>query len=552
MDEGPRFITLRGANEYVYCPRLFWLEWVASEWEHNHHTLEGSDTHRAVDKPGGQLPAPLDGDDSWHSRSLWLCDDILGISGIIDVVDVIDCDAERKIVMPVDTKKGRPTKDGLMWDSDRIQITLQALLLKNHGYEVNSIAAYYATTRRRVIEELSDETIMEALDAVEGARGLLEEKDAPLPLIDSPKCPGCSLNAICMPDELNALDGLCDSPRQVLVPKDDSHPVYISLAGAKVRLTKRELLIDPPSYSDEKKKKISIEKISELNLLGGVQITTQALQACLRRDVPIRFFSYGGWYYGRASGFSSKNVAVRIAQFEKVNSNSTLDIACVLIADKIHNSRVLILRNAKEEDKVLSTLKRCRNTASKRDDVSKLLGTEGEAAKAYWSAFSKLCSNHNGAFEMKGRNRRPPRDRTNALLSFAYALLVKDCVRAVEAAGLDPYLGIYHTAHHGRPSLALDLMEPFRPLLADSVVLQLIKRNEVKGNDFIITGGKVMMKKQAKKGLIGAYERRMQEEITHPVFGYKASYRRTLAIQARLLARALTGEIDAFPSFRTR
>jgi len=150
------------------------------------------------------------------------------------------------------------------------------------------------------------------------------------------------------------------------------------------------------------------------------------------------------------------------------------------------------------------------------------------------------------------RVERPPRDRVNALLGYTYALLVKDCVRAVEAAGLDPYLGVYHTPHHGRPALALDLMEPFRPLLADSVVLQVIRRSEIKPNDFRETGPSVAMKSGARKTLITAYERRMAEEITHPVFGYRASYRRTLAIQARLLARTLTGELDAFPSFRTR
>jgi CRISPR-associated protein Cas1 len=131
-------------------------------------------------------------------------------------------------------------------------------------------------------------------------------------------------------------------------------------------------------------------------------------------------------------------------------------------------------------------------------------------------------------------------------------LLTKDCVLAVRTAGLDAYLGVFHTTHHGRPSMALDLMEPFRPLIADSVVLGVIRRREVSSDGFKNTGQAVAMEQPARRALIAAYERRMAEEITHPLFGYRISYRQVLSVQARLLARTLTGEIDAMPSFRTR
>lgn len=549
MDDALHIVTLRGANEFTYCPRLFWLEWVAGEFEGNEHTAQGEHVHRRVDRPGGKLAAPEDEDAPWESRSLWLSDAELGISGKLDLVET---DGDE--VMPVDTKKGRPTREKTLWPADRVQLTLQGVLLRAAGYRVSKIAVYYDSVRRRVVEPLTIANIDEALGVVAQAREVLRTKKSPPPLVDSPKCRGCSLHAICMPDETNALLGKGGAPRQVLVPRTDAWPGYVATAGARVGKSMRELVVKPPASSDEPEVRLPLDKLSELNLLGGVQITTQAMQACMDRDIPVRFFSYGGWYYGRATGFASRNVAVRIAQFRAFETDVALHVARVLIADKIHNSRVLLQRNASDDvtADVLRPLKRIRGSALGAESAAQLLGFEGEAARTYWSGFDRMVRAHDERLAMRGRNRRPPEDPVNALLSFTYALLVKDCVRAIEAAGLDPFLGLYHTPHHGRPALALDLMEPFRPLIADSVVLQVIRRNEIGVDGFVRTGQAVRMKDRARKDLIAAYERRMGDEVAHPVFQYRASYRRTLAIQARLLARYLTGEIDAYPAFRTR
>jgi CRISPR-associated protein Cas1 len=215
----------------------------------------------------------------------------------------------------------------------------------------------------------------------------------------------------------------------------------------------------------------------------------------------------------------------------------------------------MLRRNADEiegSDLEIAILKRLISQAEEAESADILLGIEGESARRYWSIFSSLLARDHEIFRMEGRNRRPPRDPSNAMLSFGYALLVKDCTTALHSAGLDPFLGMYHTAHHGRPALALDLMEPFRPLVVDSIVLQMIRRGEVQSDDFIFTGQAVAMKPHARKALLRAYERRMDELIAHPVFGYRISYRQTLSVQARLLARVLLGEIPQLPSFRTR
>ncbi|TXD34810.1 CRISPR-associated endonuclease Cas1 [Lujinxingia vulgaris] len=556
-------LQLRAVNAHVFCPRLFWLEYVAGEFVDNAHTLEGSHVHRRVDQPGGSMPAPQasdeasknKGDDPWHTRSLWLSDDTLGLTGKLDLVDLV----EEGRVMPVDTKKGKPTRDGALWEADRAQLTLQALLLKAQGYQVASIAAWYHGSRQRVVEALTPEMETWALGHAMSARHTRSLDKPPAPLVDAPQCRGCSLNGVCLPDEVNALTGGGEHEegeiRRVLVPDHDAVPVYVTEGGTRVGLKQNMLKITPRRGSEMKPAEVGLGAMSQLNLMGGVQITTQAMQALLRRDVPVSFFSYGGFYYGRTQSATSRNVRVRIAQFKHADSEVALSIARALIADKLYNARVFLRRHlpeGPESKRALRKLTRIRKKAEKAESVEQLLGYEGEGARQYWAHFDALMQGADEAWAMQGRNRRPPRDPVNAMLSFGYALLVKDAQLAVEAAGLDAYLGVYHTAHHGRPSMALDLMEPFRRLIVDSAVYLMVRRGEVSPENFVRSGQAVAMKTGARKALIAAYERRMAESVIHPLFGYAISYRRIIAVQARLLARVLTGEIAAMPNFRTR
>lgn len=580
MSSDDSLLPVRAINAFTFCPRLFWLEHVEGVFEENAHTLEGSSVHRRVDQPGGSMSPPektetedvsknttVSPDESqeaetpWHTRSLWLSDDSLGVSGKIDLVE----EGEAGFVMPVDTKKGRPTDDNELWPADRVQLTLQALLLRSQGYRVERVAVWYHSARKRVVQDLTPDMEQEARLAVEKARVCAGMKTAPPPLEDSPQCRGCSLHAVCLPDEINALLTLSQTHkveenqviRRIVPVSDDVLPLYVQENGTRVGLSQGCLTIQPRDPDGEKVKaqKVGLMQISELNLFGGVQITTQAVQSCLQAGVPIHFFSTGGWFYGRAVGMDNRQVHVRMAQFSAHQTPQAFSIARQLVADKISNCRVMLRRNADQiegSDVEITVLKRMITQAEEADSVESLLGIEGDSARRYWSVFSSLLARDHEEFRMNGRNRRPPRDPSNALLSFGYALLVKDCTLALHGAGLDPFLGMYHTPHHGRPALALDLMEPFRPLIVDSVVLQMIRRGEVKPDDFIQTGQAVAFKSGARKALIRAYERRMDEQIAHPVFGYRISYRQILSVQARLLARAFLGEIPNIPAFRTR
>jgi CRISPR-associated protein Cas1 len=196
------------------------------------------------------------------------------------------------------------------------------------------------------------------------------------------------------------------------------------------------------------------------------------------------------------------------------------------------------------------------DAARRAKGLPELLGVEGNAAARYFGGFRNMLSRSDAqpelAFDFARRNRRPPSDPVNALLSFAYALLTRTFTVTLSAVGFDPYRGYYHQPRYGRPALALDLMEPFRPLLADSAVIQSINNGEVRPSDFVAVAGSVALDADGRKRFIQAFERRLGHEVTHPLFGYTLSYRRLIEVQARLLGRHLLGEIDDYPNFVTR
>ena len=203
---------------------------------------------------------------------------------------------------------------------------------------------------------------------------------------------------------------------------------------------------------------------------------------------------------------------------------------------------------------MLVDLKQLADRAGRTRDLSTLLGIEGAAAARYFGQFNRLLrSGRDGdLFDMNKRNRRPPTDPVNALLSFGYAMLTRTFVTVLSATGFDPYRGFYHQPRFGRPALALDMMEPFRPLIVDSAVITAINNGEIRPTDFVRSPIGVALTDTGRKRFIGTLERRLSQEITHPIFGYRVEYRRLLEIQSRLLGRYLTGEIPKYPDFVTR
>ncbi len=295
----------------------------------------------------------------------------------------------------------------------------------------------------------------------------------------------------------------------------------------------------------------------------------------------MSWHSYGGWFIGHTVGTGHRNVETRTFQYQaSFESRKCLQLARGWVASKIANSRTLLRRNwrgrsefeenelddqASDPDpasgdgrappELLRALRDDAVNAGKAGSLNVLLGVEGAAAARYFQNFSAMLRADTDPtlnFDFVGRNRRPPKDPVNALLSFAYAMLTREWTIVLSAVGLDPYRGFYHQPRYGRPALALDMMEPFRPLIADSTVLMAINIGEVRPSDFVRAAGSCNLNDSGRKRFISSFERRLQQEVTHPIFGYRISYRRLLEVQSRLLIRYLSGEIDEYPNFVTR
>jgi CRISPR-associated protein Cas1 len=297
--------------------------------------------------------------------------------------------------------------------------------------------------------------------------------------------------------------------------------------------------------------------VQHLALYGNVQVTAQAMRELFARDVDIFHFSGGGWLLGLTTGLPSKNVMLRIRQVSAA-ARGDLAVPRAMIAGKITNCRVLLRRNGSGSELLERRLGQLAMLASQAEaaaDAASLLGIEGSAARLYFEVLPSLLS---GADSLPGpaftglRNRRPPADAVNCLLSFAYGLLVKETLAACLAVGCDPYIGLYHRPRFGRPALALDLAEEFRPLLADSTVLTLVNHREVSASSFIVRAGAVTLTDEGRRAMIRAWERRMTTMVHHPVFGYKLSYRRCIEVQARMMAAHLVGELESYKPMVTR
>jgi len=559
-------VPARMVNEFVYCPRLAYLMWTQGEWSETGDTVEGRRVHTRVDRPSAPLPAPeaLEADealtaDKIVSRSITLSSATLGVIAKLDVAE-----AEDGVVTPIDYKRGkRPHVAEGAYEPERIQVCLQGLLLEEHGYRVEEGAIYYAESRERVRIVFDDALRAAARTAISELRLTVSQGRIPPPLKDSPKCPRCALVTVCLPDEVRALTGSSLAPRPIAVPADEALPLVVQSQYARIGKEGETLKI-----TDEEKGETRVRfiEISDVALFGNVSITTPALSALLEREIPVTFHSHGGWFRGVAHGIGHRNVEVRTAQYRmSFDEASCLRFARELVAAKITNQRTILRRNWRGEPEarqsVLDRLAAARKSAGGATTPAELLGIEGDAAATYFRAFAGLIKAPDenqdqggdlAPFRFDARNRRPPTDPVNAMLSLAYAMLTRHLTITLTSVGLDPYRGFYHAPRYGRPALALDIMEPFRSIIANSVVLSAINTGEVGPNDFVVATTGTALTQAGRRRFVEAFERRLSQETTHPVFGYQVSMRRMLLVQARLLSRFLLGELPNYPHYLPR
>jgi len=584
-------LPVRRLHNFIYCPRLFYFQWVENIFQENADTVAGSHAHRNVDAPSRlddvkELGLP----EGAKLRSLRLESESLGLIGVVDIVEGGPDGAEI-----IDYKKGSARRDSegerVAKEPDAMQVAAQAMLLREHGVNAVRGAIYYAADKRRVPVELSEELFSKVRKALEEARAVAASGQCPPPLKNDARCLYCSAYPICLPNEslwwakrrkttepegqlsfgfagqtedairdhiLEALDFAAESGQKeapTLEPPrpggDDSEVLVVQTPGAQVGQRGDQLQV---SVKGEVMRKMPGQQVRAIYCFGAVQITAQAVETCLELGIDVSYFSPAGRFLGLLRGLPASGVDARRGQYRLFELPGVrLQLAREVIRSKINNQRVMLMRNGDVPDRVVQLLAGFRDATESARDVTALLGFEGSAAALYFEQFESMLKQREGwKFDWRVRNRRPPRDPVNALLSLGYSMLAKELTGVCHAVGLDAFLGFMHQPRYGRPALALDLMEEFRPLIADSVAIGLINRGELGPEDFMRSANGTFLTDRGRKPFWEAWFRRLDTEVSHPEFSYRMAYRRMLEVQARQLWRFVRGEALTYHGFVTR
>jgi CRISPR-associated protein Cas1 len=581
---------VRNLHNFIYCPRLFYFQWVENIFQDNADTVAGSHVHRNVDAPSRlEDPKELGLPEGSKLRSLRLESESLGLVGVVDIVEGGPDGAEI-----IDYKKGSARRDAegerVAKEPDAIQVAAHALLLREQGVKPVRGAIYYAADKRRVPVELTEELSCKVRKAIEDARAVAAGGKCPPPLKNDARCLYCSAYPVCLPNEslwwakrrratdadgqlqfgfagqaedtlrdgiLEALDFAAECGKQppTLEPPrpggDDSEVLVVQTPGAQIGQRGDQLIV---SVKGDEQRKLPGQQVRAIYCFGAVQITAQAVETCLELGIDVSYFSPAGRFLGLLRGLPASGVDARRGQYRLFELPGVrLQLAREVIRAKIHNQRVMLMRNGDVPDRVVQLLASFRDSTESARGLTELLGIEGSAAALYFEQFESMLKQREGwKFDWRGRNRRPPRDPVNALLSLGYSMLAKELTGVCHSVGLDPFLGFMHQPRYGRPALALDLMEEFRPLVADSVAISLINRGELGPEDFIRSANGTFLNDRGRKPFWEAWFRRLDTEVSHPEFSYKMAYRRMLEVQARQLWRFVRGEALAYHGFVTR
>jgi CRISPR-associated protein Cas1 len=570
----PDLIPVRALNQVTYCPRLYWLEYVEGLMVINEYVEDGVIKHSRIDDPK-TANRPRKEREAIHTRSVSLASEQLGLSGKLDLIE-----EKGGAVYPVEYKRSSAPTDAdgqaTYWDNDAIQLCAQGLLLEEHlGRPVPEAVLYYIGSKTRVKVPLDEALRAQTAEAITRIRTIAaaDQPPTPLPPELTYRCNGCSLLTICQPEETRFLQEIGETTIQeqrpatvsrVLPELDDGAVLYLQEQRSYVGKRSEHLVV---SLDRQEINRVPLAAVRQVVLFGNVQISTQALETLVKLEIPVVLLTRYGRFIGALTPAPAKNVMLRVNQYQTFSDPAkSLALAKAIVKAKVANQRTLLMRSLRsqafdEEEPVRGSddpaaveMARMVARVDEAPDTGVLLGLEGQAASAYFSAFGRMLHMPapGSAFDFQARNRRPPRDPVNALLSFGYALLAKDVFSAVLTVGFDPYLGFYHGGKHGRPSLALDLMEEFRAVIADSVVLTLVNNGMLTVSDFVEWGGACQLTEAGRRTFFETYEKRKATVITHPLFGYKMSYGRMLEVQARLLAAYIRGDVPAYQGFTVR
>jgi len=332
--------------------------------------------------------------------------------------------------------------------------------------------------------------------------------------------------------------------------------LYVTTAGASLKKDGENLVA---TIDGDESARVPFHMLGSLVVFGAIYLSPPLIQACAAGGITIVLLERNGRFRARVEGPATGNILLRRAQYRM--TEAPLDIVRSLLLGKIGNQRAVLMRALRDHgDEMESDCRQRLTEATRRlartmrhvshgdETIDSLRGFEGDAARLYFSVFDSLIRAPDPELRFSGRNRRPPRDPVNALLSFLYTLLVHDCRSAAESVGLDPAAGFLHRDRPGRPSLALDLMEELRPIFADRLTLSILNRRQLRGRDFQTRdGGSVIMREKARKTVLTLWQERKRDQRIHPFLGEKVPFGLVPYLQAQLLARHLRGDLDAYP-----
>jgi len=550
LDTHKPMMRVEALHALAYCPRLFYFQEVERV----------SVPHESV-YAGRQLHAAMAAEDDAEAVSIELTSERLGLTGKVDCLRRRD-----GTYIPYEHKRGQPRRseapgvgEPLPWPSDRLQLIAYTVLLEEaFGQPIAEGRIRYHAANVTVRVAIDDEARADLQTAIAEARRLRESVARP-PITDNERlCARCSLAPVCLPEEVRQERQPDREPVRLFPPDRDGTTLHVVAQGAHVGCSHDSIVVRP---RDGPESKHPIRGIDALLLHGFAQMSTQALRRCVEHGVGVHWLTTSG-YHTASLVPTAGQVQRRIRQYRALTDEATcLRLARALVHAKVEGQHRYLLRISRGDDAArrqvqpaLDGIHRSLEAVADARDRDALRGHEGTAAVHYFQGLRGVLGPQVAEELRSGeRNRRPPLDRFNALLSYGYGLLHTAVMRAVLAVGLEPALGFYHTPRSAAYPLLLDLMELFRVPLWDLVLVGSLNRGQWDpAADFAVTRAKVWLSEDGRRKAIGLFEARLEESWKHPVLNYSLSYARTIELEARLLEKEWTGEPGLFARSRLR
>lgn len=540
-------VRVMALNALAYCERLFYLEEVEEIRVANEYVFAGR-----------QLHAAIEADEDGEATSLELASESLGLIGKVDCLRRRDGS-----YLPYEHKRGKPARNAAnepeAWPSDRLQITAYALLLEEaFGQPIpEGRIRYHAAniTVRVPIDAAARELFHQSMTR---ARQLRESVDRP-PITSNPRlCEKCSLAPVCLPEEVRHQQDPERDPLRLFPPDRDGTTLHVVAQGASIGISGDQLVIRNRDGNTIQHPARGIETVL---VHGFNQISTQAIRKCVEHNIGVHWLTVSG-YHTASLVPTAGQVQRRIRQYQALLDEALCTkLAKQLVLAKVEGQYRYLLRASRGDDEArqriqpaLNRLQPLLSQIEEASDRDSLRGFEGVAAVQYFASLRTLIGPQvPNELRAENRNRRPPQDRFNALLSYGYGLLHTAVMRAVLASGLEPAFGFFHTPRSAAYPLVLDLIELFRVPIWDIPLIGSLNRGQWDPvSDFVVTPAKVWLSDEGRKKAIGLFETRLQETWKHPVLNYSLSYVRTIELEARLLEKEWTGEPNLFAQARLR